>query len=931
MSTLLIAIGISKYDSAIIQNLNTAANDAVRVSDCFNVWGVERNNTFILLNEEATREKILNTIRIESLKINDDIDTVIFYYAGHGAKKLENSEPEYILYTHDTDLRDVVGTGINITYILNSLKRLKAIRTFVFIDACYVRIKDYKNDSSYKVELEKHLVGQYCFFSLISTWCEKAYEIESGGVFTTALLSGTAILRLSKSTCMDLAYFVENRLKELDYPLPEVYCHGASDVWLLDGLKNEIQVNKRLILRFDSLKKIYDSIIISERVLICFYGSSLSGKTVMANQLCENLTGAIYYSIKIYDDIEAIKSSIAQLIVTNTKLSSDLEFSDNFEATLEYVCKYNIRITIIFDHSERIDPMQLATISNHLFRKNVGIIMFSRNKINFNNGMIVDNIPFPDLSISEFSTFEEVYNNSNRMYNKELLYLSCRNNPLKLIEFLKNESENIIIKYQRTSTIVCECDGFVDEKLFSTLFKIDINEIIQLLDAGLISKDIDRFIPHESMYENLNIPKTSVLQSENGELYWYHQHLKKIDDTYTCKTLIRMIREKGVEWIEDICITIHNLVNYCVKYSAWIELEFLCEVLFNLKNYDLLIDAALNLAHVARNKVFLYHNQIIRELNEVQISKWNLAKSEIEFWHGEFTNSITTAFSLLSDKTLEASMVLNANLNIAISYFFLGEWEQSILYLTEINSDKDLRIYGWKNLIYGTILAIRGTDFSCGIEMLDEAIRKLDISKDSVGLGIAYNNLGECYFKNRKFSLANYYLEKAEVYSLLIDDKSTYLEILRNKLLVQINMYSSFNNKCDDTRNEILDLIKIITDKTELMQVYNTLATACAYNYEIQEMERNIQMAEHLTEGNSEYYIYTIMNKAIYCLLTAEQNDDLLNQMLDLYFVGGNTYALLQFINDFKNVSALYNLSVDMNNIFLKKILEEIEDANISI
>ncbi|MEL7012829.1 MAG: caspase family protein, partial [Pseudomonadota bacterium] len=82
--TVALVIGIDEYEH--IGNLHGAVNDAVDIAEA--VKALPNSEVTMLLNQDATREAILNTWRAKADTLNPG-DTFIITYAGHGGHEPE--------------------------------------------------------------------------------------------------------------------------------------------------------------------------------------------------------------------------------------------------------------------------------------------------------------------------------------------------------------------------------------------------------------------------------------------------------------------------------------------------------------------------------------------------------------------------------------------------------------------------------------------------------------------------------------------------------------------------------------------------------------------------------------------------------------------------------------------------------------------------
>lgn len=925
MSKLLISIGISEYENKIFSTLPGAKNDALRVASFFNLWGIDKKNIVLLTDKSATKDTILKTIRVETLRQEETVDTIYIYYAGHGEINKENPrQPENILYCYDTKLYDKVGTGITISELIDGIERCKPKRIFLFLDACYVQITEFP---PFYLDAEKIGSEKRCFFALISTWGKETREKIDGGEFTTLLLKGFAYLRNSDPICTDLAAYVEEKAIEAALPEPKGYWIGSSNTWFFDSLiKNYscILDGKRYVNRYDSLISITDTILLNgSGKLFCFYGGAKSGKTILALELTNYFPFCFYYSVDSYSSMEQIKDGLAQCILNgiNNRISYLNVGCNDLTAAIALIVHLKLSITIIIDHAERLEKTLLDDILKLVDCDNITVAAFSRTPL-ISAKYVFFNTRFPNFSMCEFNEFivqqEPKLNLPER--TKRAYYNTYKNRPQEFLQRLLNFTEDdVFSKCKNEIFYLCQCDGFVDIDCFISAFKLNKEHIFHLINCGLIRKEKDYYLPHESLFEYYDYNKNAVLKSTNAETYWINQILSSPYNNRACTLMLKLVEQKGIDWLESNKSNVTKiLMTYCIDHHDWKSLELVLHYLIKIKDIHSILKAGTELAHVAKGIILEIDSEVSVLFPQDMRFQWNIIKSEVLFWKGEFNASIALSQKLIS-KSINTLSKQNVFLNLGIAHFFLGNWKDSEDALDRIVT-KDKRIDGWKKLIIGTIYAIRGVNFNNGVSLLNSCIENLKAINDVVGLGIAYVNLGECYYKKGMYSSAYYYLELGESYTILSHDDATELEMLRNKLMVYLADNHVFDADANTIEQSILDKVAEVNDKTELMQVYNSLATAAAYKYDITGLRNYIKKAKTLTEGNLEYGLYTILNELL--LAYIESNQTVVNELLSTFYsaaiLGENYFAIRQCINIIEDISVLFSIDSLSNQSWLK-------------
>jgi len=140
-----VIIGISKYQSDAIASLEYAKADAQALYDFLTSQkgqNVPKENIKLLLDEDATLLNIKKALGVFLAKKARKKDTVMIFYAGHGAPETDitgNSDDgvaKYIVnYDADPDL--LYATAFPMGEIKNIFKRIQSDRVALFLDSCY--------------------------------------------------------------------------------------------------------------------------------------------------------------------------------------------------------------------------------------------------------------------------------------------------------------------------------------------------------------------------------------------------------------------------------------------------------------------------------------------------------------------------------------------------------------------------------------------------------------------------------------------------------------------------------------------------------------------------------------------------------------------------------------------------------------------------
>jgi hypothetical protein len=136
-----VVIGISKYKS--VRALQYADKDALAFYDYLvNQIGVLKDNITLLTNNQATLVNLKRTLGTELKRKAGEKDTVIIYYAGHGAPEAEASAAdddglEKYIVPYDADPNDLYTTGLPMREVETIFQRLTPERVIFITDSCY--------------------------------------------------------------------------------------------------------------------------------------------------------------------------------------------------------------------------------------------------------------------------------------------------------------------------------------------------------------------------------------------------------------------------------------------------------------------------------------------------------------------------------------------------------------------------------------------------------------------------------------------------------------------------------------------------------------------------------------------------------------------------------------------------------------------------
>jgi len=140
-----VIIGVGRYENPKIPSLRYAVADAEAVYDVLIASGYKKDNV-LLLTDRAERKPTLRNMKYAlgtflARSAGKD-DTVIVYFAGHGAPEIDPRGVEKdglakYLIPSDADPDDLFSTALPMDDLQTIFDRIEAERVVAFLDACY--------------------------------------------------------------------------------------------------------------------------------------------------------------------------------------------------------------------------------------------------------------------------------------------------------------------------------------------------------------------------------------------------------------------------------------------------------------------------------------------------------------------------------------------------------------------------------------------------------------------------------------------------------------------------------------------------------------------------------------------------------------------------------------------------------------------------
>ena len=131
-----VVIGIGKYKDDRIPKLKYTTVDAESIYNILTdpqYGNFPENQVKLLINEQATYYSIKSAIGTWLRRNTRKDDTVIVFFAGHGAP--EDEKTYWVTYNANID--DLYGTALSNDEIADMLDRVEAKKMIVFLDSCY--------------------------------------------------------------------------------------------------------------------------------------------------------------------------------------------------------------------------------------------------------------------------------------------------------------------------------------------------------------------------------------------------------------------------------------------------------------------------------------------------------------------------------------------------------------------------------------------------------------------------------------------------------------------------------------------------------------------------------------------------------------------------------------------------------------------------
>lgn len=251
---LIIGVGQRSDDS---QAMAITSKDATRVAtELEDRCDLDRNNISLLLEKEATKEKILAELEnLINKTRNNEADIIWIYFSGHGCQLQSNDTKEYFLIANDTIATDLINSAILGSEFIDKINQINTKKILLLLDCCHAGGIS-MSKSSIPFNAEQLLSRSNRVVISASHAEEVAFPSQPLSVFTFAFVEGLAGAYLNEGdkniTIFDLAMYIRERV----YPLTKRKQRPQFSIFNNKNTENFILVNypngKPLSPAFDS-------------------------------------------------------------------------------------------------------------------------------------------------------------------------------------------------------------------------------------------------------------------------------------------------------------------------------------------------------------------------------------------------------------------------------------------------------------------------------------------------------------------------------------------------------------------------------------------------------------------------------------------------------------------------------------------------------
>ncbi|NGX34732.1 MAG: hypothetical protein K1060chlam1_01086 [Candidatus Anoxychlamydiales bacterium] len=861
-------IGISKYKDDSISNLPAAEIDAIKLARSLKNWGIPQSNITLFLNEQATIKNIetyFSKLRQLKEKFN-----MLFYFCGHGFRTSLPHPLSFLAFFDSYIENKYCINGLSLDQTIKKIIQVNSINSYIFIDACYLRINNIPNPKL-ESELDEKKNSQKGLLCLLSSGIEKSFEdqAEHYGYFTDALLKSLSQIRLYNASPTTFIDLINQQLLEKNLPLPEVYNIGIQQIdFLLQKLSFEWEKNN--LIRKNVLASIQDISVNQHRKIICLIGKMGSGKST----ICKQLESEKFKMICLQDLCKINEKNLTDSFI----LAVENKLKNKFYSSIQ---SYRYCIFLV-DSFVFQDISQLNSFFRFIDEYKLNLLIFSNKSLkeflnkDLQSFLIEWEIP-PFNKEEAYQLLKKNTSNSPKI-NYELIQLVCKGNPLKLVQSCKSfPLDNLPIEMEKNienAMAAIYSSGIVlDEELFRKTFSLTKSSLTFLEQNNLLLKSKDYWIAHELLYEVVENKQLTINKKATID-YWHKQIEKLPDHLEGCRSFIVTIKCFGYEDWLDNCLESSFYTLYHHKpieenisfFKDGIDI-FLSKSIISKASLLLIeIFIELDMSNFAR-KLLFKNAKIKRSLR----AKYKILQAIISWKTGNFFESIKYSSEVIN-YTKNPIELCQAFFNRGISFFLFGKFKAAFSDFSLIHARaKDEKCIGLSRCMLGTIIGLKEKNIPKSKELLESSARLLYKSNDFAGVWLAWNNLSEIMWKIGKYRLSEIYLEKALKISNKINNKTIQLETYRNSLLLYLRTEGAFSKKINSILSDIEKNI-FLPEIFVCLQLYNTLGTIYCLRYNLKKAIYYVKKAIPLTVNNSNFHILTLSNISLLYFLLNKKN-----------------------------------------------------------
>jgi uncharacterized caspase-like protein len=194
-------IGVSDYDSNIIADLKFASRDAYAIAAALLKSGGYQPEHIVVMTTDQLSPDLRPTLQnvraqLETLRMVSGAESLMVFFSGHGSLDETGGVGENMLWTVDANLNAVSETGLKVSELTNTIRKMKGFRQHaILMDACRNRLDNGKSVGSPKMlirlnDFDPQVVDLQILYSTAYghiSWEDRDYPL---GQFTAVLVEG---------------------------------------------------------------------------------------------------------------------------------------------------------------------------------------------------------------------------------------------------------------------------------------------------------------------------------------------------------------------------------------------------------------------------------------------------------------------------------------------------------------------------------------------------------------------------------------------------------------------------------------------------------------------------------------------------------------------------------------------------------------------